>query len=289
MIDKRQLAVAFRDQLQELMGRNGLTQARLAQSAGFDRSGLAQLLSGSTPRLPRAETLAAIATTQGVSVDWLLGLADDQPLDTEFASTVEIEEGAANHEDTRLAQWRREAMGAKIRYVPYSLPDLLRLPETSAYEQELAYGPSPAARIAQSTNALDYSRRPETDIETCMPIQVVEALARGQGFWSALPQEVRARQLAHMAHLTAELYPTFRLYLFDNRSSFSVPYTVFGRLRVAIYMGEIYVVMTGGDTIRRLTAHFDQLIRQATIASHEAAATLEEFAHEAGRAGHSAA
>lgn len=50
---------------------------------------------------------------------------------------------------------------------------------------------------------------------------------------------------------------------------------MFGRLRVAIYMGEIYVVMTGGDTIRRLTAHFDQLIRQATIASHEAAATLE--------------
>ncbi len=277
-MDKRALALAFRDRLLLLMERNGLNQSRLADAAGIDRSALAQLLSGQAPRLPRAETLVGIAGSQSVSVDWLLGLDEAARLDTQVASTVAIEEAASGADNSQLAKWRREAAGTKIRYVPANLPDLLRLPETTAYEHALMHGPSPATRLAQSTYALDYSRRPETDMEACMPLQTIEALARGEGFWQSLPAATRHRQLAHMAALTEELYPTFRLYFYDNRRVTSVPLTIFGQMRAAIYTGDLYVVLTGGETVRRLSAHFDDLIRRASVASHDAAERLARYA-----------
>ena len=61
MMDKRDLSELFRVRLQTLLERSDRNQAAFAASVGIDRSALSQLLSGRSTRLPRAETLLAIA------------------------------------------------------------------------------------------------------------------------------------------------------------------------------------------------------------------------------------
>jgi transcriptional regulator with XRE-family HTH domain len=79
-MDRRDLLRIFRERLTEAMGRAGLTQSALARRMGIDRSTLAQLMATGNKRLPRADTLAALAVDQQVSVDWLLGLTQEGPL-----------------------------------------------------------------------------------------------------------------------------------------------------------------------------------------------------------------
>ena len=270
-MDKRDIAAVFRGRLRELMARTQLTQAKLAAAAQVDRSALAQVLSESSPRLPRAETLINIAHSQGVSLDWLMGLKQEDTLATEVSETVAIEEGVRGADDSRLEIWRKEAAGTKIRYVPTRLPDLFVLPDVTAYEHARRTGPSQETKVEHSEHALDYSRRPETDMEICMSRQRLLAFAAGEGMWSDLGRDIRRAQIGHMARLVDELYPTVRLYLFDAKEVFSAPYTVFGQQRAAVYMGDIYLVLTARPTVERLSQHFDQLIRRASVASHEAA------------------
>ena len=57
--------------------------------------------------------------------------------------------------------------------------------------------------------------------------------------WSGLPVRYRRQQLEHMITLIDELYPTFRLFLFDEREAYAAPYTLFGPLRAAVYLGDV--------------------------------------------------
>src|SRR5690606_6408719 len=101
---------------------------------GADRSALSQLLAGASPRLPRAETLLNIAAEHKVSLDWLMGLSEDEGLGSEIRESLEIEEGADAFDRTLLARWHAEAAGTKIRYVPAGIPDLLRTDVLIEYE-----------------------------------------------------------------------------------------------------------------------------------------------------------
>ena len=80
--------------------------------------------------------------------------------------------------------------------------------------------------------------------------------------------------------MTDELYPAYRWFLFDGRERFSVPYTVFGRQRAAVYLGDMYFVFTSTEHIRELTAHFDNLIRAARIQPPDVAAFARRLAEE---------
>lgn len=283
-IDKRELGPRFRQRLGALIDASGLSRAGFAERIGVDRSALSQLLSTKEPRLPRAETLAAIARSEGVSLDWLLGLVETDTIATEVAPEVAIEERAGAWDDSRLLEWRREALGAKIRYAPAYLPDLLRLPELAALEHGEAgepphdprLGAAPAtrleSRIETDRDTLALSRMPEADMEVCMPWQRLELLAAGDGFYSGLSPAIRRAQIERIAALLDELYPAFRLFLFDGRTTFSAAYTVFGAKRAAIYVGKMYFVMNARDHIRALTRHFDSLIRVADIDARDAAA-----------------
>ena len=75
---KRHTAEVFRTRLAQLQGQSEMTQSGFAQAIGIDRSALSQLTSGQNPRLPRAETLLAVAQRFQVSTDWLLGLTEDR-------------------------------------------------------------------------------------------------------------------------------------------------------------------------------------------------------------------
>jgi transcriptional regulator with XRE-family HTH domain len=270
-MDTRELGPVFRERMQTLINRAGATRAGFAKSIGIDRSALTQLLSGRSLRLPRAETLRRISVTYSVSLDWLLGLSQDETLAAEIRPALEIAEAVGADNDTLLERWHKEASGYKIRYVPAQIPDLLRTADVIAYEYSGRAAPSPSWQLRNAEFRLDYNRRPETDMEVCMPRQRLELLAEGKGLWSTLPREARRAQVDYMGKLVEELYPGFRMFLYDQRRTYSIPYTVFGPQRAAIFVGEMYLVLNTIEHIRALTRHFDNLIRHAVVASNESA------------------
>lgn len=269
-MDKRDLTDLFRQRLGELIAADaGSNLARFARRAGLDRSALSQFLNPGQTRLPRAETLHRIAESCGVSLDWLLGLSQSTATVTEMAPTVEIERAEDEHGRTPLERWYREASGYKIRYVPSSLPELLRHEDLIAHDQaRLGFD----ATEARSRHQLGQLRLSQTDIECCMPVQVLDNIAAGADVWSEVPPEIRAAQLRHIRDFLQETYPRFRLFLYDEQEVFSAPYTIFGPLRAAIYLGGSYLVVNSVDQIQALIRHFDGLIRHAAIGPERASA-----------------
>jgi transcriptional regulator with XRE-family HTH domain len=273
-MDNRELGPVFRERLQILIDRAGITRAAFAKSVGIDRSALTQLLSDRSLRLPRADTLRRISGAYAVSLDWLLGLSQDDTLAAEIKPALEIAEAQGLDEETLLERWHKEAAGYKIRYVPSQVPDLLRTADVIAYEYSGRAAPSPSWQLRNAEFRLDYNRRPETDMEVCMPRQRLELLAEGKGLWAGLGKAARKAQVDYMARLVEELYPGFRLFLYDQRRTYSIPYTVFGPQRAAIFVGEMYLVLNTTDHIRSLTRHFDNLIRNAVVSANESAAFI---------------
>lgn len=276
-MDKRRLSDVFRERLKLLLQRSDQNQSEFAAAVGIDRSALSQLLSGASTRLPRAETLLNIAAENRVSLDWLLGLSQDEVLTGEIRESLEIEEGSGAFDRTLLARWHAEAAGTKIRYVPAGIPDLLRTEALVDYEADIT-NRSREQQADETQYRIEYNRRPETDMEVCMPRHTLDIFARGLGVWSGFPEKERRAQLNHMAVLLDDLYPTFRLFLYDGRLRYSVPYTIFGPYRAAIYVGGMYLVLNATDPIRTLTRHFDNLIRAADVNAHEAAAFARDLA-----------
>ncbi len=279
--DRRDTVALFRQRLEEVIDRSGLNRSAFAARIGVDRSTLAQILTPANDRLPRAETLAVIAATQQVSVDWLLGLTQEGPLAADIISQpLEIAPGAHSPADERLTQWHAEAAGYKIRYVPTTLPDILKTDETIRYEYRDFHEPVPESRIDAAVARLANVRRPEGDMEVCSPIQVVEGFARAEGIWHDMPRDARRRQLEHMIRLVDELYPSFRWFFFSGAARYSVPVTIFGPKRAAIYVGHMFLVFNSTEHIRVMTGHFDALIRAAVVQPHETSVFLRRLLGE---------
>ena len=267
-MDRREIVEVFRERLGEVIDRSGLSRSAFAGEIGHDRSTLSQLLSPEHVRLPRAETIAAIAERAQVSVDWLLGLSQEGQLGADMlpqALELEIEPGGSSPADERLKRWHAEAAGYKIRYVPSSLPDLLKSEAVIRYEFQTQDSRLPKVRMEEAERRLAYSRRPETDMEVCSSAQSLEGVARGEGIWSGVSVEDRRDQIDRMIRTLDELYPTLRWFLFDGLKSYCVPMTIFGPLRAAVYIGDMYLVLNSTEHIRELTYHFDNLIRAAVV------------------------
>jgi len=275
--DKRHMAEIFRERMGLLIDQRRETLSSFARSVGLDRSALSQFLTPGSTRLPRAETLHAIAATCGVSLDWLLGLIASEEPEAETAPMLEMVETDNRVDSQLLAVWHREATGYKIRYVPSTLPDLLRTETVSQHEFGGFERDQIAAKEEASRYQLHYSRRPETDMEVCVPAQRLEGFARGEGLWGHLPTAVRREQLRYMADLAEELYPTFRLFLFDEKLLSPTPYTVFGPKRAAIYLGKMYLVVNSVEQIKSLARHFDNMIRIATVGPDRVASHLRSL------------
>lgn len=269
---------SFRARLGEVIDQTGLSRSAFARKVGVDRSTLSQILSGQSDRLPRVETLAAIAKTEQVSVDWLIGLSEKGGLGADvIEQTVEIQPGGLSPTDERLAAWHAEAIGYKIRYVPCTLPDLMKTTDVIEYEYQPSASTTPGLRKATQKRSLDYQRLPETDMEVCAPLQQLENLAFGHGIWRGLPAEAREQQLEHMITLTEELYPTFRWFFYDELRRFSVPLTIFGPMRASIYLGQRFLVLNSRELIQMLIGHFDNLIRDAVVQPTEVSLRLREL------------
>ena len=84
-----------------------------------------------------------------------------------------------------------------------------------------------------------------------------------------LPLADRRAQLQRMIHLNAELYPGFRWYLYDGKQTYSISLTIFGPLRVSLFLGKLYIIVNNIDQIRDITDRFEDLIRHAVVHPHE--------------------
>ena len=282
-MDRRDTAQRFRERLREAMGRTGLNRTTLAARVGIDRSTLSQLLSPEADRLPRADTVAAIASALHVSLDWLLGLSQEAKLGADILhESVEVRASAGAPVDASLTAWYTEAAGYKIRHVPATLPDLIKTEEVLDYEYRDFAAMTPDQAIAASHGRLAYVRMPETDVEICQSTQSMESFTRAEGIWRDLSLPARREQLDHMIALIDELYPTQRMFFFDGRTHYSVPYTVFGPQRAAIYVGQMFFAFNTIEHIRVLTRHFDSLVRAATVPAHVATDFLRDLRRELG-------
>lgn len=266
-MDKRDLARIFQKRLKILLTRAEISRSGFASQVGIDRSAMSQLLDGQSTRLPRLETLLNIAERHSVSLDWLVGLSHDEGITGELKPVFEVEEGDAEGRGL-LFKWHAEAAGSKIRYVPQYLPDIVRIEPVIAYETELIREKYQMS-FTGTKFPLDFNRQPGTDMEICMPVQRLEELAAGSGVWKDLPKPIRAEQLRQMASVLEDLYPSLRVFLFDARQSFSIPYTVFGQYRVAIFLGEMYLVLNAPESVLSMQRHFDRLLKSAKINPHE--------------------
>jgi transcriptional regulator with XRE-family HTH domain len=277
-MNRKQTVESFRARVLELIDRNKESRSAFAARVGMDRSTLSQLLSADNDRLPRAERVVAIARAEQVSCDWLLGLTQDRQEGTELIRAgMEIESGAGSPMDERLARWHKEATGYKIRYIPTTLPDLLKTEEVIRYEcPDVSEAPLETS-VGQISSRLSYSRQPETEMEVCCAAQTLESFARGESVWRGLERRARHAQIERMVELTDELYPTFRWSLYDGQSHFSVPVTVFGPQRAVVYVGELYFVFNMTDHIRVLAAHFDKLVREAVTQPTDMPDYLQEL------------
>jgi transcriptional regulator with XRE-family HTH domain len=265
-MERQDTLETFRERLLDVIERAGLSRSGFARKVGIDRSTLSQILSPATDRLPRVETLTAIAVSEQVSIDWLVGLSQEGGLQADIMhQEVEFEVGGRLPSDDLLATWHAEAIGYKIRYVPSTIPDLLKTDVVIDHEYRPSAVATPEQRRETAQEKLAYQRRPETDQEVCSPLQTVESLARGEGIWQGLSIPARKEQLLHMIKLSEELYPTFRWFMFDGLSRYSAPLTIFGPLRVVIYLGQMYLVLNSREHIKVITTHFDALIRAAVV------------------------
>ncbi|MCA8909908.1 MAG: helix-turn-helix transcriptional regulator [Rhodospirillaceae bacterium] len=281
-LDRRDFLDTFRSRLTRVIADSGLNRSAFARSVGIDRSTLSQLLSPDNDRLPRVESLVAIASARRVGLDWLLGLThEDGQIGADIMrERMSIERDALSPVDERLLTWHREARGYKIRYVPSTLPDILKTEAVIRYELAHFSAQRPEQRIETAITQLAFQRRPETDMEACTSIQSVETFALGHGIWRKLPRDVREEQLDVMIERVEELYPTFRWFLFDGLQRFSSPFTIFGPNRAALYVGQMYFVFPSMEHVRALTEHFDGLIRGAVVQPTEVSAMLRELRAE---------
>ncbi len=252
-MDRRELSAEFRTRFRQLLADVSDDIPGFLRQTGIDRSALSQLRDPKLDRLPRAETLRSIAETTGVSVDWLLGLDNAREGRQEMTESKALlaDDPAAGL--SPLTRWHKESAGHKLRYVPATLPDMLSLTtrdDGTEGEEKVLTG-------------FDLS---EVDLEIAMPIQTLEALASRNGIWNDLSQSTADQQLGQIQKLCEEFYPALRLHLFDATTHFVAPFTVFGRMRAAVYVGNAYISVTGPEEVKFFTRQFDGLVRASKVA-----------------------
>jgi transcriptional regulator with XRE-family HTH domain len=249
---KQEIVAIFRKRLLESMQERGLNQSGLSRETGVDRSTLSQLLADENLRMPRADTVAALARALQVSTDWLLGLSQDSRFGAEILrQSFEVAPHQPSPADDNLKRWYEEAEGLKVRYVPAHLPDIVKTDRVLEFEFDLVVERPVDRAKEQARQHLNFSRGPDNDLEICMPTEDLVGFCRGEGIWRELDSAVRREQVDSMCDTLDELYPSVRLYLW-----------------------QMYFAFNTTEYVRILIRHFDNLVRNAGVQAHEVVAFL---------------
>ncbi len=270
IIDKRLRADRFRQRLGTAMQEQAMTQSALARRIGVDRSTISQLLKGDGARLPNAQVVGECAAALGVSADWLLSLTDHpENAAAIMANSLTVTAAPRALVDEQIFNWHMESAGYKIRHVPAGLPDMLKSDEMLVWEYSPHLGRTTEQAINASRDRLHWMRSAQSDYEIALPRHELESFARGHGYYSGLPADIRRRQLDMFAELSEQLYPSLRLYLFDAHRLYSSPITVFGPLLAVLYLGRNYLAFRDRERVTGFTGHFDSLVRQADVTARQ--------------------
>lgn len=277
-LTKSDRAALFRSRVSTAMQRDGVSRSALARAAGVDRSTIAQVLQDGAVRLPGGQLVAELAAALGVSADWLLGLTDrpERPGDV-LAAALTLTGAERSTADAQIMAWHAEARGYKIRHVPATLPDLLKTEPMLRWEYALFPGDTADRAVEVAAGLLDWLDDAGSDYEIALPIGELRAFAAGAGYYAGLSAGLRRAQIAHMAARCDALFPTLRLFLFDARQVFSAPVTVFGPLLGVIYVGQFHLAFRERERLRRLTEHFDGLVRAAVVDARDTPAFLRDL------------
>ncbi|MDX1786396.1 MAG: helix-turn-helix transcriptional regulator [Roseovarius sp.] len=264
--DKRDRAAQFRLRLARAMAQRNMSQSALARTIGVDRSTVSQLLTDTGARLPNAHVVGSCASALGVSADWLLSLSDRPESAAELlASSLTMTEAPRALVDERIFEWHQQAAGYKIRYVPATLPDMLKTRAVLEWEYAPHLGRTADQAIGASEDRLTWMRGAQSDYEIAMPLYEIHSFAHGTGYYDGLPLQARLDQIDHMLELCEQLYPRMRIYLFDAKRLYSAPVTIFGPLLCVFYVGSHYMAFRDRDRIEVFTRHFDTLVREADL------------------------
>jgi transcriptional regulator with XRE-family HTH domain len=261
----------FRDRVLAALATSGLSRAALARAARVDRSTITQMLAEGDARIPGGHVVAACARALDVSADWLLGLSDrPEPLGKLLDASMSISEtGRATTLDDQIFTWQLEAEGYKIRHVPTTLPDMLKTNAMLRWEYAPITHRRPDQAIEAAAERLDWLKLTQSDYEMALPVHELESFARAEGYYSGLSPDIRHTQLDWMIEVYDRLYPGLRMVLYDARTVYSAPLTVFGPKMAVIYMGQHYIAFRDRDRVRTLSRHFDGLVREASVSSRQ--------------------
>lgn len=277
-MDKRVRAAQFRDRMARALRESGKTQSALAREIGVDRSTISQILGNSGARLPNAQVVGACASALGVSADWLLSLSDRPESAADLLSnSLSMTEAPRALVDERIFQWHKEAAGYKIRHVPAALPDMLKTRAVLEWEYAPHLGRTADQAIGASEDRLQWMRGTQSDYEIALPLYELRSFVHGTGYYEGLPLDIRLEQIDRLLHLTDQLYPRLRLYLFDTRKVYSAPITIFGPLLCVIYAGSHYVAFRDRERVETFTGHFDNLVREAELTARHVPAHLHSL------------
>jgi len=278
IINKFDRAETFRKRLQDAMNRTGFNKSTLANEVGVDRSTISQLLAPETARLPNAQVIAESARALKVSSDWLLGLSQRPERANDLLDIVtNMPEAERSSVDEQLVEWHREAAGYKIRHVPATLPDFLKIPDLLRWEYQTHLGKTPDQAIGAMEDRLSWMRSQHSDYEIAFPLHEMQNFAAGTGYYQGLPADIRRAQIEQFIDLHELLFPSLRVFQFDAHQVFSAPMTVFGPLMGAIYLGRHYIVFRDSARVQAMTNHFDWLVKAASIDARDFAAHLQSL------------
>lgn len=279
---KTEHSTQFRERLNALLFKRKMSRNDFAALAGLNRSSISQLLSDTTTRLPRIETIVQISRALGVSVDWLLGLDDDAKLPAdaaEDAATARAKFQVSSIKQEQFSRWRENYGGMKVRYLPTTFPDPLKSDENLAWQ----YKDHPEITVAEAQEGIAHRRRylsrPGADMEVCTSVEIIHAFAKGEYLWGELPDAFRQRELDHMIEVYESVYPTFRWFCFDARDNFfaGFPVTIFGQRYASINLGQKFLLSQDEETISELTREFDSLVKVAVLQPLETLALLKSL------------
>lgn len=270
LIKKQDRSRIIRERIRTAMRHSQITQTELAEKTGVDRSTVSQVLMEDSVRVPNAHFIATTGEVLGVSADWLLGLTErpEKPSDL-LAAHVKVTEAHRTAFDEQIIQWHHEAEGYKIRHVPATLPDLLKTEPMQRWEYAHYFGKTPDQAIRATEDLAQWMQSSGSDYEISMPMHEIESCAKGEGYYHGLDRQTRLDQIRHIRDTHERLYPRLRIALFNARQVYSSPLTIYGPLIGVLYVGRYYLAFRESERIRRLTEHFDYLVRDASVDSRE--------------------
>ncbi|MBI1328008.1 MAG: hypothetical protein GC136_10260 [Alphaproteobacteria bacterium] len=276
---KKDIATLMQERLNNAFRATGLSISEFARRNEIDRSTFSQLLSSDEFRMPRADTVAAIASALNVSSDWLLGLSEDPQQGAELIqSAMALIKDPNKEHDDYWTEWHNEAIESKVRYVAVSgIPHHLKTQDTVYHEFIPLSGEEEAKRYAYEGDFDEELRIRTKNYEVCGSLQLLNCFAEGTWIWDEYPKNKRIAQLYHAADELERQYPDYQLYLFDEKKILTFPMVVFGHKRVVINCGH-YLSFTRDTQIEFFTEHFKDMIRATIIFPHEAAQYLRDLA-----------